>query len=63
MSDIKLTGKLQRVKDNVGNTLGSLKLEQDGSVRFFPYNGYVEIHENPLTVVIRGRRPAPEEKT
>ena len=54
IQEVRLTpGKLVRLKDNIGNTLGMMKLE-DGQIKLYPA-GPIQIWDNPLTVAIQTR--------
>lgn len=54
--EIKLTpGNLVRLKDNIGNTLGMMKLDEDQNLVIYPVNG-VKIWDNPFTISIPTRQ-------
>jgi hypothetical protein len=44
------------IKDDNGNPLGSVKLDTDGSLLFYP-SGHIEVFDNPLVVAVRTRSP------
>lgn len=54
--ELRLTpGRLVRIKDNIGNTLGTMQLDEEMNLLIYPTNR-VEISDNPLTVCIPTRK-------